>query len=113
MWDELRRPATLIAVTLFLLSVIIGILTSLYFYIKSEKVGQVAFSVEQIQIFDNTRAGVLPLTVLDASGARINSNIFAANVIIWNSGNAEIRKEDVREPLRIAIPEARLLDLVP
>jgi hypothetical protein len=113
MWDELRRPATLIAIVLAIVSVLFGGITSLYFYKKGERFGRVAFDVEQIQIFDKTRMGAVPLTVLDASGAVIDNNVYAANVTIWNSGNDEIKKADVREPFRIIIEgNPKIIDCV-
>jgi hypothetical protein len=59
MWDELRRPAT----ALWAIGIIISIIIAIYFYKKAEKFGQIVIDVEQIQIFDKTRSGVVPLTV--------------------------------------------------
>jgi hypothetical protein len=41
----------------------------------------------------------------------MNENIYAANVWIWNSGNAEIKKQDVREPLVISVMRSQILDM--
>ena len=115
MWDELRRPAT----ALWAIGIIISIIIALYFYKKAERVGQIVIDVEQIQIFDRTRSGVVPLTVLDSAGHTIDNNVYAASITIWNSGNAEVKKEDVREPVRLAVqPEEgatppRMLDISP
>jgi hypothetical protein len=47
--------------------------------------------------------GQLPLKVLDSKGDVITENVFAANVAVWNTGNAEIPKGAVREPFRIVL----------
>jgi hypothetical protein len=52
LWEELQRPATVIAIALAVLSTIAGILFSLYFYHKGEKRSEIAFKVDQVQIFD-------------------------------------------------------------
>jgi hypothetical protein len=103
MWDEIRRPATAIAIGLAVVSIIAGIVTSLYFYQKSEKTGKISFQIEQIQIYEKNRAGIIPLTVHDEAGNIIDDNIFAANITIWNSGNAEIQKENVRHPFHLIV----------
>jgi hypothetical protein len=114
LWDELRRPSTAVAIGLFVITVIAGVITSLYFYEKGRMVGQVAFQVEQVQVFDKTRGGVLPLTVVDAVGRVVENNVYAANVTIWNSGSGEIKAEDVREPFRLSVAGgANIIDMSP
>jgi hypothetical protein len=57
--------------------------------------------------------------LLDSAGRPIDNNVYAANITIWNSGNAEVKKEDVREPIRLVVqPEEgttapRILDISP
>jgi hypothetical protein len=65
LWDELKRPATAIAIALAVLSAIVGVIVSLYFYHKGEKRAEIAFKVEQVQVFDKNHVGVVPLTVHD------------------------------------------------
>jgi hypothetical protein len=101
MWEEIRRQATAIAIALAVISTVAGILASLYFYLKGEKHAEIAFKVEQVQVFDKTHVGVVPLTVRDEAGNTIDNNVYAANIIIWNHGNTEARKEEVREPYRL------------
>jgi hypothetical protein len=113
MWrEELKRPATAIAIVLAVVSMVAGIFTSLYFYQIAEKIGKAAIYVEQVQVFDKTRTRDVPLRVLDASGQPINNNVYAASVTIWNSGNAEIKKEDVREPFWVSVEgNPRVIDI--
>jgi hypothetical protein len=114
LWDELRRPSTAVAIGFCVISIIAGVVTSLYFYEKGRMVGQVAFQVEQVQVFDKTRGGVLPLTVIDSVGRVVENNVYAANVTIWNSGSGEIKAEDVREPFRISVTgDANIIDMSP
>ena len=103
MWEELKRPATFIAVILLLVSIVAGILTALYFYKRSERAGRISMRVDQVQVFDKNRMGQLPLKVVRASGYVITENVYAASVSIWNSGNAEITKAAVREPFQIVL----------
>ena len=111
MWEELKRPATAIAVALAFLGLISGGLVSWYFYVKSEKAGRIALLVDQVQVFDKARLGQVPLRVVDSTGSIITENVFAANVTIWNAGNAEIKKTDVRKPFRLIVTNVdHLLD---
>ncbi len=114
-WAELRRPATAIPTAIAIVLFVAGVLVSFYFYQKAEKHGEVIFKVEQVQIFEKQRAGVVPLTVYDDAGRIIDNNIYAASVTIWNAGNTDIKKDDVREPfiLRPAGDATRVIDILP
>jgi hypothetical protein len=101
--QELKRPTTIIAIGLTIVSVLLSILTSFYFCNTAQKSGQLAFTIEQIQIFQKEQTGSVPLTVHDVTGNVINENVYAANLTVWNAGTAEIKKEDVREPFRISL----------
>jgi len=55
-----------------------------------------------------------PLTVLDAHGQPIEDNVYAASVTIWNSGNPEIKRDDLRIPFRVTLEgNPRLIDITP
>jgi hypothetical protein len=113
-WEEIKRPATAIAITLALISTVAGIFVSLYLYHRGERHPEIAFTVEQVQVFDKAHVGAAPLTILDAEGHAIENNIFAASIIIWNNGNTEIKKEEVREPYQLVVRsnhKARILDI--
>src|SRR5262245_4057542 len=115
--DELKRPATAVAVGIAVIFAIVGFGVSLSFSYKGLRVGEVSYYVDQVQMFDRKRVlspgsvGTFPLTVIDAHGQPIEENVYAASVTIWNSGNAEIQKEDVRIPFRIILEgNPRLID---
>jgi hypothetical protein len=115
-WEEIKRPATEIAITLALISTFVGIFVSLYLYHRGERHPEIAFTVEQVQVFDKAHVGAAPLTILDAEGHAIENNIFAASIVIWNNGNTEIKKEEVREPYQLVVRsnhKARILDISP
>lgn len=103
LWKELKRPATAVAIALAILSTTVGLAVSLYLYYKSERGPEIAIKVEQVQLFDKNHVGSVPLTVHDQAGNVIDENIYVASATIWNEGNTEIRKEDVREPYRLAV----------
>lgn len=98
-FEDFTRPVTITAILLALL----GILFSWYFYKKSEKIGEISTRVDQVQIFDKSRMGKFPLRLLDPSGTTITNNVYVANVVIWNSGSAEIKKSDIRQVFKIQI----------
>jgi hypothetical protein len=118
--DELKRPTTAIAIAIAVITTAVSIAASLLFYYRGIRAGQVSYYVEQVQVVDRTRiiapsgASIPPLTVLDAYGRPIQDNVYAASVSIWNSGNAEIRKDDVRVPFRIIFDKAPdVIDITP
>ena len=114
LWSELKNPGTATGVIGIVIGVI-GIVLAIYFHYKSEKFSEVEMFVEQIQVFDKTKSGVVPLRVLDAFGNQIDNNIFAASITIWNSGNVEIKKEDVRQPFRLSVRggDSNVIDITP
>ena len=114
LWSELKNPGTATGVIGIVIGVI-GIVLAIYFHYKSEKFSEVEMFVEQIQVFDKTKSGVVPLRVLDASGNQIDNNILAASITIWNSGNVEIKKEDVRQPFRLSVRggDSNVIDITP
>jgi len=106
--SEMRRPATTVAVAIAVLGVVAGIATSLYFYYLSVRQGKVSYQVEQVQVFDQSSLGekpaaVRPLYVVDEHGNKINDNIYAAKIKIWNSGNDEVKRENVRTPFKVTM----------
>lgn len=102
---EFKKPSTIISLVLALVSVIFSLVFSLYFHRLGNKEGQLAFYPAQVKVFDATsiHTSSPPLTVLDRDHNPITDNIFVATVWIWNTGNAEIKNEDVRIPYRVVV----------
>jgi hypothetical protein len=67
-----------ISVASTVISIIAAILVSGYFYIKAQARPEIAFNVEQVQVFDKNRVGPIPLSVRDEAGRVIDDNVFAA-----------------------------------
>lgn len=103
--SELKRPGTAIAVALALA----GAALSLYLYYKGIKSGELYYQISQVQAFDQRSMGPIgsdasePIRVVDQKGEPIRSNIYAANIDVWNGGSDEIRKSDVRSPFRLIL----------
>jgi hypothetical protein len=85
--------------------------------VKGLRQGRIAFDVEQAPLFEHTVPGFpskSKLSLLDDKGNKIDQNVYAAIVTIWNDGDGEIRSEDVRVPLQIIVlGENRIIDLTP
>jgi hypothetical protein len=115
-WDEAKRPYSIVTTLL----AIVGLGLSWWFYYLGIQAAEIAYDVDQVQVFDIARASSEanggsgpPLTVLDSQGHPINESIYAADIAVWNSGNAEAKREDVRIPLAVAIQgKARVIDAV-
>jgi hypothetical protein len=98
-----------------LLSVLVGVAVSYYFYQKDQRAAVIEFWIDSVKIVDARSMGAAPLTVVDAAGKRVEGNVYAANVTIWNSGNVNLVNKDVRQPFAIALGgrDTRLIDIQP
>jgi hypothetical protein len=58
---------------------------------------------------------MVPLTIHDSTGNIIEQNIYAANIAVWNSGNVELRSDDIREPFRLIVEgnSVKLIEVTP
>jgi hypothetical protein len=127
--EELSKPATEIATILGIVGIVAAWAFARYYYKKGVKTGRIGLDVNQIQVIDRSTLSETPIRIIAKSqnGEReINNNVYVASVAIWNSGNAEIKKEDVRTPYRLWItnahtgkektataPEVEILELTP
>ena len=109
--QDLKSPNTAIAIGLFVLATLVTLLISQIYFNKSLTKGRISIWVEQIRVFDRNPVGDIGIELRDRSGKPINENIYAANVWIWNSGNSEIKKQDIREPLVISVQGSKILDM--
>lgn len=107
--SEFRNPPTIISTAIAVLSIILGIIVSAYFYQKSVREAELSYSINQIEVFDqnsinnNNSIENINLHITDDKGDNISGNIYVAEVIIWNSGNDEIKMENVRVPFRLKL----------
>lgn len=97
---EFLRVGTLLG----LLSLAAGV----YLFYASEKSPEISFQRSVVQVFDS-RSSSPSITVSDDEGVAIETNVYAAEFVIWNSGSAPVEK--IRKPLEIiALGDARILD---
>lgn len=102
-WAKLQNPDRVINLAVAVVSIFITVFVSLYFYNKSILAAKIAYRVDQIRVFDQSQLETgfgdvgAPLYVVDVNGNKINSNVFAATVKIWNAGNDELRRDAVRK----------------
>ena len=77
--DEMRRPATAIAVVIGAVGIIVGVVTSVYFYYLSVREGKVSYQTDQVQVFNQSPLGekpvvsAHPLYVVDERGNKIKT----------------------------------------
>jgi hypothetical protein len=103
--DEWTKLNEVIAYILALLGIVGGGIIAAYYHRKAQKSGKLAMHTNQLQVIDKTKIGQTSLRIKDKSGEEINDDVYVANVTIWNVGNAEIKKEDVRTPYRISMAQ--------
>lgn len=105
-WSELRRPGTLIGISA-------GIIIAFATWYLTRQNTELSFQISQIQVVNAVEGSVAsaPFTVLDSAGKRIQTNIYAANIAIWNSGDVELGESKIRRPITITLDgNADILD---
>lgn len=104
---ETPKTGNKIAYILCAVSIAAGALTSLYFYNKSEKKGEIYYEYQQVTAFNSEaikpHASSGTIKAIDESGHDIDENIYAVRVKIWNAGNEEVSKESIRKTIKINI----------
>lgn len=106
---ELTRPATVIAIVVGVIGIVAAWAFAWYYYRKGMKFGRIAMDVRQIQVIDRSDIGKTRLRIIEISAdseREIDDNVYVADVTIWNIGNSEIKKDNVRTPYRLWIPNA-------
>jgi hypothetical protein len=117
-WSEARKPFNAVMMVI----AIVSLLFALAIWYLSQQMSQLSYKVIQLPVVNRQVPGVNnddgnsggqspPFSVTDAQGALIKTNIYAADITIWNSGDIELGREKVRRPLSISISAAaRILD---
>jgi hypothetical protein len=116
--EDLRKPVNALSIGIGVIGLVFAIAT----WIISHQVAALSVKIVQIPVFDSQQAISvitrpdggsirMPVTVLDGSGKPIDTNIYAAEVAVWNSGDFELGQTKIRRPLVIAMGgTAKILD---
>lgn len=96
-----------------LVSVVVGVYVSWYYYDKSVQQRQPIFSVDLMPstVFDSKEEMHVPLKVTREDGQPLTKSVHVANPIFWNAGNLPINASDVLTPVRLSLtaPSVELL----
>ena len=110
-WAEFLKPFNIVTTLL----AILGIGLAYYFYIAGEVYPEISWIVATQIVFDghNPTPG---LTISDTSGQKIDSNVYAAQFTVWNSGNERLDDVDattlIRQPLTFTLAgNGRILNI--
>jgi hypothetical protein len=116
--EDLRKPVNALSIGIGIIGLVFAVVT----WIIANQVAALSVKIVQIPVFDskqaisvNTRPDggsiSMPVTVIDGSGKPITTNIYAAEVAVWNSGDFELGQTKVRRPLVITVGgEAKIID---
>jgi hypothetical protein len=91
--EDLKTPGNLIGVA--------GVIVAFTTWYLSQQTAEISLKIVQIPVLNTGQVGPLSssFTVFDNKGQRISSNIYAADIAIWNSGNIELGASKIRRPL--------------
>ncbi len=98
--EEIKKPFNFISLTIG----IIGIFLSIFFFLKSQKSKEISYQFEDTSslLYDsNNLSSSILISYKDS--LPIRNNVYLINGVIWNSGDYEIEKKDVRKVLNIAL----------
>jgi len=108
-WGDARKPFNLVMMVIAVAALVFGFVT----WYLSQQVAEISFQVLQIPVINTvqvqmpSRSGVSepsrPFTVLDNKGQPIKTNIYAAEIVVWNTGDLELGPAKVRRPLTVKI----------
>jgi len=90
---------------------IVAILVAISLYKLNQKVRKPVWHEGPIiKIFDSSITNN-SFYVFDKDSNKITNDVFVQEIVIWNAGNTQIKKEDIRIPLSIIYPkEIKLID---
>lgn len=110
-WTWLKRPE--IGATIGIIGVVLavaGLGFGYYLFRAAQKVPELSFQKSVVQVF-NAESSSRAIGLVDLVGQPIQSNVYAAKLVVWNSGSAPIKKEDIRKPIQIiGTGDAAILD---
>lgn len=85
---------------------IIGITLAIIFYFSSKENRKPVYFIKQDSaiVFDKNNSSI-KIKVVKNDSLVINQNVYMTTIRLWNDGNKEIKKEDIRNPFRIETSE--------
>jgi hypothetical protein len=109
-WADARKPFNLVILVLTVVALVF-VLAEWYW---SQQVAEISYKIVQIPVLNADQAQMRPspsrlheppppFTVLDNKGQPINTNIYAAEIAVWNTGDFELGLSKVRRPLAVKI----------
>ncbi|WP_298507831.1 hypothetical protein [uncultured Kordia sp.] len=88
----------------------IGLTILFYEYSNKEREPVYALKKEPSLIFDKENS-TPKIKLLSNDSLVVNDNVYVSNIVIWNDGDLEIRKTDVRKKFKVFLSsEAKILD---
>ncbi len=90
----------------------LGIIATVTYYELGKKERSLSYYVkkEPSKIFDSENT-TSKIQVYTDDSVRITKNVYVTNLVLWNSGDLEIKKTDVRKPIHISLSNGvRILD---
>lgn len=95
---------------LAVVSMLLGIIVSWYFYEKSQtiKIPIYASEIFQDKIYNIDENKKAPFKVIMSNGKKINKNIYLTKHYFWNKGSKEILKSDILKPIEISITNKKI-----
>jgi hypothetical protein len=110
-WNEVKKPFNAVMMVIALIS----LLVALFIWYLSQQVAQISYKIIQIPVVSseglNTTSPTSPFRVVDPQGAEIRTNVYAADITVWNSGDIDLGAEKIRRPLTISMSgDARIFD---
>lgn len=107
-FEDVKKPFNLFT----LLLAIIGIILTVFFYFKSQKVKDISYLLNEPSslIFDSKNASSA-IKVIEKDSNIVSGDVYLLTGSIWNSGDYPISKDEVRLPLSITLSNSiRIID---
>jgi hypothetical protein len=111
-WGDARKPFNLVMMVVTAVSLVFGLFGLVTWY-WSQQVAEISYKIVQIPVVNTIQVQMTPhsgvpepspsFTVLDNKGQPINTNIYAAEIAVWNTGDLELGPSKVRRPLTVKI----------
>jgi hypothetical protein len=82
-----------------------GVGFAIFTYIDATKIGRVSYIVETQKVFEPSN--LTGFTLVTPENSRVQTPVYASEIVIWNSGRLSLSHDDnrVREPIRIVAPK--------